>query len=39
MAGGYAADITDIVDIQSSTVIASRQLLRPVSVSAPEPGT
>lgn len=39
MAGGYAADITDIVDIQSSTVIASRQLLKPVSVSAPEPGT
>jgi acetoin utilization deacetylase AcuC-like enzyme len=39
MAGGYATNITDIVDIQAATVIASRQLLRPASVNAPEPGT
>ncbi|MFM7057437.1 MAG: histone deacetylase [Planctomycetota bacterium] len=40
MAGGYAADITDIVDIQAATVTASRQLLKPEhSISEPEPGT
>ena len=39
MAGGYAAEISDIVDIQASTVIASRQLLRSPDISAHEPGT
>lgn len=39
MAGGYAADISDIVDIQTATVIASRQLLSPGHLSEPEPGT
>lgn len=37
MAGGYAENISDIVDIQASTVTAARQLLRPAHISGHEP--
>jgi acetoin utilization deacetylase AcuC-like enzyme len=37
MAGGYAENVSDIVDIQAATVTAARQLLWPVQFSGHEP--